>query len=589
MKTMKTGKLEDYGTLLFKIYSGSTSYGTSIDETYAKKLSELYGEPIDSFISDVDFRGVFVPYPEFSYGLKEIEDFIDPNEEDSVYFSLKKFTQLIVNGTPNTIEFLFVDPKHIVFQHELFQPFLDNRNLFLTKKCFNTFGSYAKAQLKKMVVKDSDFKRNKKRMALIGMTSEQETPYDCKNAMHLIRLLQMAIEIFTTNHLSTFRPNRDELLEIRHGKFSLEEIIALSNTLFDELERVHTLSSLPNVPNTYLVNNLVVDTTLKANNINSMYTASRLFPNAETKILPIQFEMVPHCCQYLSIDPLGIEHDSSHSFGFFVPPHDWFIGLYRQDEFSFDNTTIDSFYKFCYNVISCNPKHLFAIFSPDNFVLRKTDFSTEIIRFLKQNISQKSINSSLKGFVTGNLNKMKKWEELKEENFLLIEKRKEAQKKDRSYFDELLSEAKRNPLQDEKEQIKRLKKISFDFNEWKDLLDRKQAPSYYPPVPKSTNNRSASMMGKFGYDTYTAAIIYLQLAVFDNFLNNKETSDFESDIHLATSILNGKFGSFEEFYSFVSPLITEVSSASKTNLPLEVDHTEFYKELRSFIFNEFLS
>ena len=48
--------------------------------------------------------------------------------------------------------------------------------------------------------------------------------YDTKHAMHLVRLQRMAIEILRTGEVNVRRPDRDELLAIRDGVWSYEDL-----------------------------------------------------------------------------------------------------------------------------------------------------------------------------------------------------------------------------------------------------------------------------------------------------------------------------------------------------------------------------
>jgi hypothetical protein len=48
--------------------------------------------------------------------------------------------------------------------------------------------------------------------------------YDTKYAMHVIRLYGEAKELMEQGRITLPRPNKDELVEIRHGKYSLAEL-----------------------------------------------------------------------------------------------------------------------------------------------------------------------------------------------------------------------------------------------------------------------------------------------------------------------------------------------------------------------------
>lgn len=77
---------------------------------------------------------------------------------------------------------------------------------------------------------------------------EEQYGFDCKHAMHLIRLLEMAAEALQTQELHIKRPNRDELLAIRNGSLSYEEMIALADAKFKAIKKLANESNLPERP-----------------------------------------------------------------------------------------------------------------------------------------------------------------------------------------------------------------------------------------------------------------------------------------------------------------------------------------------------
>jgi predicted nucleotidyltransferase len=69
--------------------------------------------------------------------------------------------------------------------------------------------------------------------------------YDAKNMMHTIRLLDMATEIFRDGQLNVRRPDREFLLRIKAGEFSLEAVLEMAETRLAALEEYAAASSLP--------------------------------------------------------------------------------------------------------------------------------------------------------------------------------------------------------------------------------------------------------------------------------------------------------------------------------------------------------
>lgn len=62
--------------------------------------------------------------------------------------------------------------------------------------------------------------------------------YDTKHAMHLVRLMRMSKEMLTDGTVNVFRPDAAELLEIRAGKWTLEELLQYADDINNEVENV---------------------------------------------------------------------------------------------------------------------------------------------------------------------------------------------------------------------------------------------------------------------------------------------------------------------------------------------------------------
>jgi predicted nucleotidyltransferase len=57
---------------------------------------------------------------------------------------------LLTSVNPNTIELLGCKPEHYIYLSPIGRELLDNRHLFLSKKCVHSFGGYANAQLRRL-------------------------------------------------------------------------------------------------------------------------------------------------------------------------------------------------------------------------------------------------------------------------------------------------------------------------------------------------------------------------------------------------------------------------------------------------------
>lgn len=77
---------------------------------------------------------------------------------------------------------------------------------------------------------------------------EAKHGYDCKHAMHLVRLMRMCREILTDGVVVVKRPDRDELLAIRNGAWSYDRLEEWAERQDAELTELAKSSKLPNAP-----------------------------------------------------------------------------------------------------------------------------------------------------------------------------------------------------------------------------------------------------------------------------------------------------------------------------------------------------
>ena len=109
--------------------------------------SHAYGTNVEG--SDVDLRGCALNSKEEILTNKNFEQFVNEDTDTTIY-AFNKLIALLTNCNPNTIELLCCKPEHYIYISPIGQEFLDNRHLFLSKKCIHTFGSYANSQLKRL-------------------------------------------------------------------------------------------------------------------------------------------------------------------------------------------------------------------------------------------------------------------------------------------------------------------------------------------------------------------------------------------------------------------------------------------------------
>ena len=81
---------------------------------------------------------------------------------------------------------------------------------------------------------------------------------DGKNIMHCVRLIDCALEIAQTGNLTVFRPNREELLNIRKGNCNLNDIIKQSEDKILLMDELFSKSDLPDNVDMEFKHNLIL-------------------------------------------------------------------------------------------------------------------------------------------------------------------------------------------------------------------------------------------------------------------------------------------------------------------------------------------
>ena len=81
---------------------------------------------------------------------------------------------------------------------------------------------------------------------------------DGKNLMHCKRLISMANEIAEGKGIIVRRPDAQELLKIRKGEVSLDELIDWANEQIDNMDVLFETSDLPDKPQPGLAKELLV-------------------------------------------------------------------------------------------------------------------------------------------------------------------------------------------------------------------------------------------------------------------------------------------------------------------------------------------
>lgn len=109
--------------------------------------SKLYG--ISRPNSDTDYGGVYIEPLDSLLGIIEFPEQVNDKTNDTTWYSLRKYARLLLGSNPNILESLYVPADKVVYKNPIFDLLLNNRDEFVTKKCFRSFFGYASTQIEK--------------------------------------------------------------------------------------------------------------------------------------------------------------------------------------------------------------------------------------------------------------------------------------------------------------------------------------------------------------------------------------------------------------------------------------------------------
>ena len=90
-------------------------------------------------------------------------------------------------------------------------------------------------------------------------TLEHGGGYDAKNMMHTFRLLRMAKEIAETGQAQIRRPDREELLEIKAGRFAYDDLMAKASKELKQIDECFAASQLPAESDVYQIERWAIE------------------------------------------------------------------------------------------------------------------------------------------------------------------------------------------------------------------------------------------------------------------------------------------------------------------------------------------
>ena len=251
--------------------------------------------------SDVDYRGVCLAPMDALLGLQKFEQVEKQGKEDLVYYELRKFARLALQGNPNILTILFAPPEKWLVMNGSWHKIWEIRHKFLSQRIRKTYAGYARSQLHRIKrhrkwllnppdhePKQSEYKgvydgqnwrfpdhmqrnayrdahkrwaqyqhwlknRNPKRAAL-----ERAYGYDSKHASVLTRLMLEAVNILSTcdyNPVMGFM-TRELVMDVRNGGKSYDWLIEWVDALDATIQEMD--SDLPAEPDYDMVEKCIM-------------------------------------------------------------------------------------------------------------------------------------------------------------------------------------------------------------------------------------------------------------------------------------------------------------------------------------------
>lgn len=231
------------------------------------------------------------------------------NTKDAVDFTLceyRKYIHLALQNNPNILNSLFVDNTNIRFINEFGERLLEKAELFPHKGCHHRFIKYAHSQKHKMQIKVENWQDLRKGLEILEnsdqyqvMSDFKDIPpftypgkgkhiklgdlhfelgifnhrakrmikerlskatnrtelftkfgFDVKYGGNLIQLMKEGIELLNTGRIEFPLSFRQDILDIKMGNYTCDEIIKWSDQLEDEARIAFEKTKLPTKPRT---------------------------------------------------------------------------------------------------------------------------------------------------------------------------------------------------------------------------------------------------------------------------------------------------------------------------------------------------
>lgn len=180
--------------------------------------------------SDHDRRGVYAAPTRAFWRLDKPPTHLDGPRDEQFSWEIERFCTLALQANPTVLEVLWSPlVEHLTGDG---RALLAARDAFLSRRVADTYGAYARDQLKRVAA----------RRDATGETNH-------KQAMHMIRLLYAGAHVLRTGQvLVDVSHLRERLLEIKTGGVPWESVVSWAEDLLAGLADAQAATTLPAEP-----------------------------------------------------------------------------------------------------------------------------------------------------------------------------------------------------------------------------------------------------------------------------------------------------------------------------------------------------
>ena len=267
---------------------------THVDDKWQGRLlasmcvgSHAYGTNVPS--SDIDMRAIHSVHikhlltvnpmtPQSNSATVEIRSH-ENKEIDINSTEIGKFCSLCLKCNPSVLEMLYMPDKMILNTSDIFENLRHNREKFITKKQMTAaYVGYATAQAERFLkpifhiyrldkMKVDLFKPDSLEAMWDGLlTKDTSVTYDCKNAMHCVRLLLCVKYALKEGKLLVHMGEFEYiplLKQIRNNELSLYEIINEIHYQAQQVRALEQSSKLPEQADDDFIDNMLYEFRIK--------------------------------------------------------------------------------------------------------------------------------------------------------------------------------------------------------------------------------------------------------------------------------------------------------------------------------------